>query len=297
MTSDTKNQFSMTGAAYSPERRQKCNFPSVSVLRRLWLFLVLMACASDPALAVGPTSTLYVMNYGEFGGGTVVGLDLFQGATETSYPTVNPVDISIAVAGGDVRTMGYSGGDSGSRFNLAGGPLSGGPYLNTIQNSQLHDGTSDGLYNYSVNYTTGDVLQFDRNWGSPVTLFNVSGILPGAGYITMNAADGSFWISQWGGPDLVEHLTHTGTLLGSFNSGIFGSAGLALDPVDGTLWMSNGSQTLYQFSQAGVLLQSPTYSISGSFYGMEFETTAVPEPASLAIMAMAAAVVAYRRRA
>src|ERR1051326_8709104 len=89
MTAETKNQFPITGAACSPERRQQCNFPSVSALRRLWLFLVLMACASVPALAVGPTSTLYVMNYGEFSGGTVVGLDLFQGATETSYPTGN----------------------------------------------------------------------------------------------------------------------------------------------------------------------------------------------------------------
>jgi len=244
------------------------------------------------AWAVGPTSTLYVMNYGEFG--TSVGLDLFQGASETSYPTGNGVDICIAVAGGDVRTMGYSGGDSGSKFNPAGGPLVGGPYTNTIANSQLHDGTSDGNFNYSVNYTTGDVLRFDRNWASPTVLFNASGTLPGAGWITMNGADGSFWLSQWGGPDLVVHLTSAGALISSFNSGILGSAGLALDPVDGTLWMSNGSSTLYQFGQSGTLLQSPSYSISGSLYGMEFAT--IPAPSTLAAAGLVGGALARRRR-
>lgn len=265
---------------------------SLNPLRAFSVFAIL----TGSALAVGPTSTLYVMNYGEFGGGTLVGLDLFQGASETSFPTSHGVDICIGVAGGDVRTMGYSGGDSGSRFNLAGGPLSGGPYTNTIANSQLHDGTSDGAYNYSVNYTTGQVLQFDRNWSTPTTLFNATGTLPGAGWITMNASDGSFWLSQWGGPDRVEHRTHAGALISSFNSGILGSAGLALDPVDGTLWMSNGTNTLYQFNQSGLLLQAPTYSMTGQFYGMEFETTSAPEPASLLAMGIGAVVVMRNRR-
>jgi hypothetical protein len=232
--------------------------------------------------AAGPASILYVMNYGEFG--STVGLDLFQGLSESSFPTGNSVDICIGAAGGDVRTMGYSSGDLGSRFSLAGGPLSGGPYLNSIANSQLHDGTSDGQYNYSVNYTTGDVLQFDRNWASPTVLFNATSSLPGAGYITMNGSDGSFWLSQWGGPDRVEHRTNTGALLSSFNSGIIGGFGLALDPADGTLWMSNGSNTLYQFSQAGSSLQSQAYSMNGAFYGMEFAT--VPEPSSFILLGM-----------
>jgi hypothetical protein len=244
--------------------------------------LGMIALTAWPVSAAGPTSTLYVMNYNEFG--SVVGLDLFQGLSESSFPTGNGIDICIAVAGGDVRTMGYSSGFSGSRFSLAGGPLSGGPYSNSITGSQLHDGTSDGLNNFSVNYTTGDVLEFDRNWASPTVLFNATSTLPGAGYITMNGSDGSFWLSQWGGPDRVEHRTNGGVLLSSFNSGIFGSAGLALDPADGTLWMSNGSNTLYQFNQSGNLLQSQAYSLTGSLYGMEFAT--VPEPSTLVLLCM-----------
>lgn len=249
--------------------------------------VILSSGLSAAALAAGgPTSTLYVLNYGEFAGGSSVGLDLFQGLSESSYPTGNQVDICIGIAGGDVRTMGYGSGDSGSRFGLGGSPLVGGPYANTIQNSQLHDGTSDGFYNYSVNYSTGDVLQFDRNWASPSVLFNATGTLPGAGYITLDASDGSFWLSQWGAGDRVEHRTHGGALISSFNMGFTG-AGLALDPVDGTLWTSNGNNTLYQFSQAGAPLQSPVYAINGQFYGMEFETTHAPEPASLALFAIA----------
>jgi hypothetical protein len=258
--------------------------------------LAFVAILSAPALAVGPVSMLYAMNYGEFGGGTTVGLDLFQGVSETSYPTGNGLDICIGVAGGDVRTMGYTGGYSGSRFNLAGGPVAGGPYANTIANSQLHDGTSDGSFNYSVDYTTGDVIEFDRNWGSPNVLFNATSRLPGAGWITMNATDGSFWISQWGNTDdRVMHFTHTGTLLSTFNSGLTGWAGLALDPVDGTLWTSNGTNSLYQFSQTGTLLQSPSYSISGQFYGMEFETTSLPEPATLTLLGIGAVFLMRRR--
>jgi hypothetical protein len=238
---------------------------------------------SGSALASGPTSTLYVMNYGEFGGGAVSGLDLVQGSNENSFATGNSVDTTIAAAG-DIRTFGYSQNLTGSRFNLAGSPLPGGPYTNLIANSQCHDGTSDGLHNYTVDYVTGDVLQFDRNWASPVTLFNANGSGGTAGWITMNAADGSFWLSQYGNSDLVEHRTHSGTLLGSFNSGINYSQGLALDPVDGTLWMSSGF-TLYQFSQGGTALQNVTVNVQGSWYGMEFDTTQIPEPASLPLVA------------
>lgn len=248
----------------------------------------------DAALAIGPTSTLYITNYDEFGVGNT-GLDLVQGLTLGSYPTSYPVDIDIAVYG-DVRTMGYGDTDQGGKFDLAGNPLPGGPYTNNIANSQLHDGTSDGSYNYSVDYTTGNVLRFDRSWASPSTLFNATADIPGAGWITMNAADGSFWISQWGGPDLVAHFSSTGALLGSFNSGILGSVGLALDPVDGTLWMGDASFNLHQFSQAGVSLQSVPYAVTGSWYGMEFDSTPVPEPSTLMLCASGFAALAASRR-
>jgi len=243
---------------------------------------------------VGPTSKLYLMNYGEFSGGAIVGLDMLQGNTFNSVPTGNSIDICIA-ASGDIRTYGYVPTTAGSRFDLAGNPLAGGPYMNTYGN-QMHDGTSDGLYNYSVDYVTGDIIQFDRNWASPVVLFNLANGT--VGWITMNAVDGSFWLSQYGGPDLVEHRSHAGALLGSFNSGVFGSQGLALDPVDGTLWMSQGS-SLYQFSQGGAPLQSASLSIPAQWYGMEFDITPVPEPRSATLLLLGACgtcILALRRK-
>ncbi|MBS1718001.1 MAG: PEP-CTERM sorting domain-containing protein [Armatimonadetes bacterium] len=260
------------------------------------LLLASLAMCSS-ALAVGPTSTLYIMNYGEFAGGNEVGLDRVQGAGEAGSTTGNNLDICPAVWG-DVRTMGYADTNSGSRFDLVGSPLVGGPYTNNIPNSQLHDGTTDGTYNYSVNYTTGDVLQFDRNWANPTVLFNPLG--PNTtGYITMNVADGSFWLSQFGGSDLVEHRTHAGALISSFNSGVFNEVGLALDPVDGTLWMSvfDGGHTLYQFSQGGAFLQTQSFNLNGTWYGMEFNTNVTPEPATMSALLLGIAAIAKRKKA
>jgi PEP-CTERM motif len=66
---------------------------------------------------------------------------------------------------------------------------------------------------------------------------------------------------------------------------------LALDPVDGTLWIGDGSYKLYQFSQLGTSLQSLLYSLSGGgWYGMEFYTALVPEPTTLALAAIGAVI-------
>jgi hypothetical protein len=264
---------------------------------RIVSLCVLVVCTSWASFALGATgttSTLYITSYGEFAGGTSGGLDLVQGLTVNSFPTGNQVDICIAAAG-DIKTMGYTTGDIGSRFNLAGGTLVGGPYVNNIVNSQLHDGTSDGVFNYSIDYPTGNVLRFTNNWTSPSVVFNVGPTT--AGWITMNASDGSFWLSQYGISGIVEHRSGTGTLLGAFNSGLAGSQGLALDPIDGTLWLGQGF-TLYQFTQTGLPLQNVTYSLpNGQWFGMEFDTTPVlePEPSGLWLLVMGIPLLLVRR--
>ena len=106
------------------------------------------------------------MNYGEFNSGNSTGLDIIVGNTATSYNTNLLIDIDIAVYN-DVRTMGYCRHHQGDRFDLAGNPLSGGPYTNNVANSQLHDGTSDGNYNYSVDFVTGDLLAVRSQLGQP----------------------------------------------------------------------------------------------------------------------------------
>lgn len=256
--------------------------------------LVVLAMASSAMAAAGPTGVLYITNYGEYGANT--GVDAVQGNTVFSWDSGYPVGINIAVYG-DVRTMGYSGGDSGDKFTLAGAPLGGGPYTNIISLSQEHDGTSDGNYNYTVNYPTGDILRYDRNWANSTVLFNLTSSFPDVGYITMNAADSSFWLMEWNGTGIVQHRDYAGNLLGSFNTGLGPTSGLAFDPLDGTLWTSNYLNTLYQFSQSGTLMQTYTNgSLSGQFYGMEFDTTPVPEPATLGMLLVGAAGLIVRRR-
>src|SRR5438067_1652267 len=68
-------------------------------MRRTTLCFAFTGLVAGSALAVGPTSTLYAMNYGEFSGGNVVGLDLIQGVTESSFATGNNIDICLAVSG------------------------------------------------------------------------------------------------------------------------------------------------------------------------------------------------------
>jgi hypothetical protein len=122
--------------------------------------------------------------------------------------------------------------------------------------------------------------------------------MPDAGWITMNAADGTFWLSPWGGGGIVQHVTASGSLISSFNTGLPIVWGLALDPADGTLWMADTSYNLYQYSQPGILQQ--VYSngalAGGQPYGMEFDTTPVPEPGTIGVLAIGAAALLARRR-
>ncbi len=243
----------------------------------------------------GPTSTLYATNKAAFGASN--GLDRIQGASFSASTTGNSDDYGLAVWG-DVRTVGYFGGAVGSQFDLNGNLLGGGPYQDTYAADPIYDGTSDGKYNYGVGYFGGSIIQYDRNWANPIVLFTDSNFTNHAG-ITMNVGDGSFWVSQYKAGDEVEHFSHTGTLLGSFNSGIRGTLGMALDPLDGTLWLNNtfSPTTLYQYDQAGNLLQQVNYGPTGvTWYGMEFNGAPVPEPASIAALAVGALALRRRRK-
>ena len=117
----------------------------------------------------------------------------------------------------------------------------------------------------------------------------------------MDLTDGSFWISQWGGPDVGEPLYQHRHAIELVQLRLTTNFGLALDPVDGTLWMADNSYNLYQFDQAGNPLQSLNYSSvsAGGWYGMEFDTAVVPEPSTLALAAIGTAGLtarAWRRR-
>jgi len=259
------------------------------------IFVSLMALTSTGAvLAAGPNGTLYAINYFEFG--STSGLDRIQGGSVLSGSTGNPYDLGIAVAG-DVRTIGFYNGYYGSRMDLNGNPLVGGPYTPAANTNTYYDGTSDGKYNYAVDFNLGQVFQYDRDWLNPVALFYVT--TPYDVGITMNAADGSFWTSQYS-TGVVEHFSHSGVFLDSFSTGMgaYVLSGLAYDPSDGTLWAGrfDNGHNLFQYDLSGNLLQVSSYTLDGyNFYGMEFNQGAVPEPASMATLAIGALALVRRK--
>ncbi len=253
-----------------------------------FISLVLALTGYSVACCAGPNGTLYTVNYTEFGSGA--GLDRIQGASLSSTPTGNDFDLALAVSG-DVRTLGYYGVYSGNKFDLSGNPLVGGPYTLPNNGMEAFDGTSDGRYNYAVDYATGNVMQFDRDWLNPISLFSAAGQFEDLG-LTMNVADGSFWVGDYL-TGVVSHVSHSGSFISSFSTGfpLNGLAGLAFDASDGTLWAGNfaNAHNLYQYDLSGTLLQTDSYAVDGAqFYGMEFNQTAVPEPASLAVLVASA---------
>lgn len=255
------------------------------------LAAVLVATMAAGAVAAGPMSPLYVSNYLDLAAGTMTGLDLVQGVTEKSYPSTFPLSVRMADHG-DLAAADSTDSSKSGRFDPKSLLNADAAYLNGPRGSR-RSATSDGTYNYRLNYRTGEVIRYDRMWDHPYPIFSVTDDLPGAGWITINPADGSFWLSQWGQADLVAHFSPTGKLLSSFNSGVIGSVGLLFDSTDETLWLGDREKNLYQFDQAGNLIGfSALYAVYGGFGEMvSVESylyfSPVPEPSGLTLAAIA----------
>ncbi|MEI7986027.1 MAG: PEP-CTERM sorting domain-containing protein [Armatimonadota bacterium] len=216
------------------------------------------------------------------------------GGTATSGVQATGGEYNIAVSG-DLRTTGNFNYNFGQQYDLLMNST-GTTYAGSWEG--LYDGTTDGSRNYTIDYGTGDVLSYNRNWQNSSLLFNA-----GAGQglylgITYDGA-GGLWISRWNS-DVVEHRSMTGSLLSSFNTGFSSITSLAMDWSDGTLWMGtqNTLGTFSQFSTTGTNLQNVTYSnmTSANTLGGEFNFNPVPEPASFAVLGLGALVLLRRRK-
>jgi len=64
---------------------------------------------------------------------------------------------------GDVRTTGYASGESGALDDLSGVYQGVNHTLNS-PGPTFSDGTPDGTYNYSADWSGGSVFRFDRDW-------------------------------------------------------------------------------------------------------------------------------------
>jgi hypothetical protein len=228
-------------------------------------------------LTAGPTGTNWVL----------------QGALVTNswsqHHTALGGEYPIAVAK-TVRTLGNGDRDPikrgpGSEYTLAGA-YTGTDYPYPGADESFYDGASDGTFNYSLGYYTGKVYKFNSDWTNPVVLFTTA---PGYLGITFDRSTDTLWVSDFDGnmdgTAKVENRTLSGTLISSFTVPFTSITCLALDPADGTLWMGsqNTKGTFYQYSRAGELLNTVSYSdlTTQNTLGGEFAIMCVTAPANM----------------
>jgi hypothetical protein len=163
-----------------------------------------------------------------------------------------------------------------------------------VQGARFYDGTQDGRSNYSIDYGAGGVYRFDQNWANPAFLFsvNASGWLG----ITYDPTNNSLWVSDFGGNTVADY-SMSGTALSSFTTPFGAITSLAMD-TNHTLWM--GSQgtlgTFYNYSTAGALLGTVTYSQLLNQNTLGGEITSTPEPGTLLLIGTGVVALASRLR-
>ena len=266
------------------------------IKRSLFWLSVIAACLPPiAAFATGPTGTYY-LTAGEPGGTNWA----VQGnAVVNSWPQHHPEsggEYAIAVSS-TVRTLGSNQitNHPGSEYTL-NGTYTGTDYAYPSVTNRFYDGTTDGSFNYSVDYSGGGVYRMNSDWSQSTLLFNS---VTNALGITYDPSNNSLWISSFNTNTVVDYSL-TGTPLSSFSVPFSKITCLALDPADQTLWMGSQSTegTFYQYSKAGAQLNTQFYSAlaNQNTLGGEF---AVPEPGTIGLLGLGSAVLvlgAWRRR-
>jgi hypothetical protein len=130
------------------------------------------------------------------------------------------------------------------------------------------DGTTDGVWNYTVESFVSDavVTRYNLDWSGGDNVFDVSGTqIVG---ITYDSANGTLWISD---QLFIGEYDMDGNLLSSFaHAGDRGS--LAYEASTDTLWYvtNSGGSTIRQYAKDGTLLQTLNVPFGGNVWGAEF---------------------------
>ena len=136
-----------------------------------------------------------------------------------------------------------------------------------------------------MGFGNGLVYQMNLDWSNPVVLFDTLGGSCGALAITYDSANNSIWVAGWNSSTVTDFALN-GTVRSSFTGPNTSLTSLAYDSSDDTLWMGSQNQkgTFWQFSTAGVQLQSQFYAAlaNQNTLGGEFSINgaSVPEPGS-----------------
>lgn len=259
--------------------------------RTLLVAAILILCGEIHVATAGPLSEYYITS------GDQRTIHVIQGnSVNRSWGMVGTTrggEYPIAVLNGFVRTADSTGNRGvGAEYTTAGVPT-GNTYPWAFPGgSSFWDGTTDGQFNYAWDFSNGGLYQADTEWQNASQLFGGAGSGQYLG-VTYDASDDTFWISGWSN-DRIEHRDRSGALLGSFNTGVFSMAMLALDPADGTLWFGTQRQRgqFYQYSRTGSLLSTEFipaltgFNPLGGEFEFERQEQVVPEPASIAVWSL-----------
>lgn len=249
--------------------------------------MLTLALAANLAHAL-PVQTLYVTN------GDAQRLAAVNGNTVTvtnTYTLAYPLAVRNTIWIGAYSTNGPA-----REYTLAGVATG-----NTAAYSPVFG--VDGATNGNTNYTLGNafsssstIYSANADWSGATAMFNVSGSdLVG---ITFDNAAGTLWVSDM---NTMYQYTLGGALVSSF-AHVGGRGSLAYEGATDTLWyVTNGSDTIRQYGKNGVLLDTVNAAgLASNNWGAEFAQiavqTRVPEPGSLALLALGLAGAAFARR-
>jgi len=223
-----------------------------------------LVLAGAVSTAYAQTDTLYVTD------GDSSRMAIVQGGTLQNVVTTHNKGYPIAVRN-TIWIGDYNGTQPNSiEYNLAGAPT-GNAVLYTPHFAV--DGGVNGNKNYELGNafsTSATVYSADPDWQNETPMFTVFGSdLVG---ITFDTVNGTIWISD---NTLIYEYDLAGNLVSEFAHSS-GRGCIAYEPSSDTIWyVTNGSNTITQYSKIGLVMQ--TLQISGlasNNWGAEFAISA-----------------------